>query len=133
MGMQKRIKKDYVTMSWFPKEYRQGKEKALRALRKWKNKKTKENRFKYVQKRIQYKVITENKKKKWQEWNTENIKRLVDKKDNTQLRRGIRNLIQSKGRRYEIDPGRAREYFSEITRWVRDGIGGTPCGGDFGG
>jgi hypothetical protein len=64
-----------------------------------------------VEKRIQYKVITENEKKKWQELNTENIKSLVDKKDNTQLWRRIRNLIQTKGRGYEIDPGRVREYF----------------------
>jgi hypothetical protein len=98
-------------MSWFSEERRQGKEGALRALKKWKNKKTKENRCKYEDKRIQYKVIIENEKKKWQEWNTENIKKLLDKKDNTQLWRGIRNLIQTKGRGYEIDPGRVREYF----------------------
>jgi hypothetical protein len=35
--MQKRIKKDRVTMSWFSEECRQGKEEALQALRKWKN------------------------------------------------------------------------------------------------
>jgi hypothetical protein len=40
-AMQKRIKKDYVTMSWFSEECRQWKEEALRALRKWKNEKTK--------------------------------------------------------------------------------------------
>jgi hypothetical protein len=51
--MQKRIKKDHVTMSWFSKECRQEKEEALWALRKWKNEKTKENRCKYVEKRIQ--------------------------------------------------------------------------------
>jgi hypothetical protein len=66
---------------------------------------------KYVEKRIQYEVIIEIEKKKWQEWNSVNIKRLVDKKDNTQIWRGIRNLTQTKGRGYETDPGRVREYF----------------------
>jgi hypothetical protein len=61
--------------------------------------------------RKEYKVIIENEKKKWQEWNTENIKRLVDKKDNTQIWKGIRNQTQTKGRGYEIDPGRMRKYF----------------------
>jgi hypothetical protein len=51
-GMQKRIKKNYVTMSWFSEACRQGKEEALWAFRKWKNEKTKENRCKYVEKRI---------------------------------------------------------------------------------
>jgi hypothetical protein len=77
-----------------------------------------------VEKRIQYKVKIENEKKKWQEWNSVNIKRLVHKKDNTQVWRGIRNLTQTKGRGERI--------FLEITRWGRNGIGGTPCGGDFG-
>jgi galactose-1-phosphate uridylyltransferase len=54
-------------MHWFSKECRQEKEEALQALRKWKNEKTKENICKYVEKRIQYKVIIENEKKKWQE------------------------------------------------------------------
>jgi hypothetical protein len=40
MGDAKRIKKDYITMSWFSEDCRQGKEEALRALRKWKNEKT---------------------------------------------------------------------------------------------
>jgi hypothetical protein len=48
------------------------------------------------------------KRKKRQKWNTVNIKR--HKKDNTQIWRGIRNLTQTKGRGYEIDPGRVREY-----------------------
>jgi hypothetical protein len=39
------------------------------------------------------------------------MKRQVDKKDNTQIWRGIRNLTQTKRRGYEIDPGRVREYF----------------------
>jgi hypothetical protein len=90
-GIQTRIKKDHVTMSWFSEECRQGKEEALRALRKWKSEKTKVNRCKYVEKRIQYEVIIENEKKKWQEWNSANIKRQVDKKDNAQIWRGIRN------------------------------------------
>jgi hypothetical protein len=30
------------------------------------------------------------------------------------LWRGIRNLIQTKGRGYEIDPGRVREYFQRL-------------------
>jgi hypothetical protein len=51
------------------------------------------------------------KRKNGKKSNTENIKRLVDKKDNTQLWRGIRSLIQSKGRGYEIDPWRVSEYF----------------------
>jgi hypothetical protein len=72
-------------MSWFSKECRQGKEEALWALRKWKNEKKKENGCKYVEKRIQYKVIIKNEKKKWQEWNSVNMNRLVDKKDNTQI------------------------------------------------
>jgi hypothetical protein len=80
-----------------------------------KNKKTKENRCKYVEKRVQYKVIIVNEKKKWQERNTENIKRLVDKKDNTQLWRGIRNLTHTKGRGYEIDPVRGRQYFWRLS------------------
>jgi hypothetical protein len=42
-GMQKRIKKGHVTLSWFSEECRQGKEEALQALRKWKNEKAKEN------------------------------------------------------------------------------------------
>jgi hypothetical protein len=76
-----------------------------------------------VEKRIPYKVIIENEKKKWQEWNSENIKRLVDKKDNTQLWKGIRNLIQSKGRGYEIDPGRVREYFWRLLGGERMELG----------
>jgi hypothetical protein len=36
----------------------------------------------------------QNEMKKWQEWNMENIKRLVDRKGNAQLCRGITNIIQ---------------------------------------
>jgi hypothetical protein len=57
---------------------------------------------------------------------------MVDKKDNTQIWRGIMNLTQSKGRGYEIDPGRVREYFWRLLCREEMELGGTPCGGDLG-
>jgi hypothetical protein len=109
-GMQKRIKKDHVTMSWFSEECKQKKEEALRALRKWKNEKTKENGCKYVEKRIQYKVIIENEKKmarmefcKYKETGRQ-------ERQYTNMERN-KEPDTTKGRGYEIDPGRVREYF----------------------
>jgi hypothetical protein len=53
-------------------------------------------------------------KKKWQDRNADNIKRLLRKKDTQQLWSGIRMMTQVWTQRERVDPLRAREYFQGL-------------------
>jgi hypothetical protein len=67
-----------------------------------------------VERKRQYKEITDKEKKEWQSRNADNIKRLLKKKDTQQLWSGIRMMTQVRKEREEVDPVRAREYFMEL-------------------
>jgi hypothetical protein len=95
-------------------ECRRGKEMVMKTLNKWTKGKTCENRYELVERKRQYKEIMEKEKKKWQDWNAGNIKRLLRKKDAQQLWGGIRMMIQVWKQRERVDPLRAREYFKGL-------------------
>jgi hypothetical protein len=61
-----------------------------------------------------FKEIMEIEKKKWQDRNADNIKRLLRKKDTQQLWSGIRMMTQIWKQRERVDPLRAREYFKGL-------------------
>jgi hypothetical protein len=56
----------------------------------------------------------EKEKKKWQDRNADNIKRLLRKKDAQQLWGAIRMMTQVWKQRERVDPLRAREYFKGL-------------------
>jgi hypothetical protein len=61
-------------------------------------------RYELVERKTQYKEIMEIEKKKWQDRNADNIKRLLRKKDTQQLWSGIRMMTQVWKQRERVDP-----------------------------
>jgi hypothetical protein len=76
----------------------------MKALNKWIRGKSCENRYELVERKRQYKEIKEIEKKKWQDKNADNIKRLLRKKDTQQLWSGIRMMTQVWKQRERVDP-----------------------------
>jgi hypothetical protein len=93
--MEKRGNEGKDWRGWNSDECKRGKEMVMKALNKWTRGNTCENRYELVERKRQYKEIMKKEKKKWQDRNADNIKRLLRKKDAQQLWGGIRMMTQA--------------------------------------